>query len=83
MLYSDAYDHRCYVRGLANQGFNGLLWDPELRDAKSVEDLYRRLETALFSADTVIDSWFIKNPPWHQVDREKTIAANSCLNARR
>lgn len=71
VLYSDAYDHRCYVRGLANQGFNGLLWDPELRDAKSVEDLYRRLETTLFSADTVIDSWFIKNPPWHQVDREK------------
>jgi alpha-D-xyloside xylohydrolase len=71
VLYSDSYDHHCYVRGLANQGFNGLLWEPELRDAHSVEDLYRRLETTLFSADTVIDSWFIKNPPWLQVDRER------------
>jgi alpha-D-xyloside xylohydrolase len=71
VLYSDSYDHRCYVRGLVNEGFSGLLWTPELRDAKSIEDMYRRLETVVFSADTVINSWYIKNPPWYQVDRAK------------
>jgi len=71
VLYSDSYDARCYVRGLANAGFSGLLWNPEVRNADSVEDFYRRLEVAIFSHDAVIDSWFIPNPPWDQVDRKK------------
>jgi alpha-D-xyloside xylohydrolase len=71
VIYSDSYDPHCYVRGMANQGFNGLLWGPEVRDAASVEDLYRRTETVIFSADAVINSWFIKNPPWDQVSRAK------------
>ena len=71
VLYSDSYDPHCYVRGVANEGFNGLLWTPEVRDAASVEDLYRRTETVIFSADAVINSWFIKNPPWDQVSRAK------------
>jgi alpha-D-xyloside xylohydrolase len=71
VLYSDSYDARCYVRGLANAGFSGLLWNPEVRIADSVEDFYRRLEVAIFSHDAVIDSWFIPNPPWEQVNRKK------------
>ncbi|HEY2082649.1 MAG TPA: TIM-barrel domain-containing protein, partial [Verrucomicrobiae bacterium] len=71
VLYSDSYDARCYVRGLANAGFSGLLWDPEVRIADSVEDFYRRLEVAIFSHDAVIDSWYIPNPPWDQVNRKK------------
>lgn len=70
-VYSDSYDARCYARGLINAGFSGLLWNPEVRTAASVEDFYRRLEVAIFSHDTVIDSWFIPNPPWDQVDRKK------------
>jgi alpha-D-xyloside xylohydrolase len=71
VIYSDSYDARCYVRGLANAGFSGLLWDPEVRIADSVEDFYRRLEVAIFSHDAVIDSWYIPNPPWDQVNRKK------------
>lgn len=71
VIYSDSYDARCYVRGLANSGFSGLLWDPEVRNADSLEDFYRRLEVAIFSHDAVIDSWFIPNPPWDQVNRKK------------
>lgn len=71
-VYSDSYDHRCYVRGLANEGFSGLLWVPEVRDAISIEDLYRRIETAVFSADTVINCWYMKNPPWEQIDKDKS-----------
>ncbi len=71
VLYSDTYDARCYVRGVVNEGFNGLLWTPEVRVASSEEDFYRRIEAVMFSADAVIDSWFIKNPPWDQLDRGK------------
>jgi alpha-D-xyloside xylohydrolase len=71
VVYSDSYDPRSYVRGLVNAGFSGLLWDPEVRAAASVQDFYRRLEVAIFSHYAVIDSWFIPNPPWDQVDRKK------------
>jgi alpha-D-xyloside xylohydrolase len=71
-VYSDSYDHRCYVRGLVNEGFTGLLWVPEVRDAESIEDLYRRIETAIFSPDTVINCWYMKNPPWDQIDKDKS-----------
>jgi alpha-D-xyloside xylohydrolase len=71
VLYSDSYNPHCYVRGVVNQGFNGLLWTPEVRDANSIEDLYRRIETVIFSSDAVINSWYIKNPPWDQINRDK------------
>lgn len=71
VLYSDSYDHRCYVRGLVNEGFDGLLWTPEVRIADSLDDFYRRIETVIFSPDAVINSWFIRNPPWDQINRDK------------
>jgi len=71
VLYSDSYDARCYVRGVVNAGFSGLLWVPEVRNADSVEDFYRRLEVVIFSHDAMIDSWFIPDPPWDQVNRGK------------
>jgi alpha-D-xyloside xylohydrolase len=71
VIYSDSYDHRCYVRGLVNEGFSGLLWTPEVRDADSIEDLYRRVETVIFSPEALINCWYIKNPPWQQIDKDK------------
>lgn len=71
VLYSDSYDPRCYIRAVVNESFCGLLWTPEVRSAESVEDFYRRVETMIFSADAVINAWFIRNPPWDQVDRDK------------
>lgn len=76
-LYSDEYDHRCYVRGLAVQGFSGLLWGPEVRDSSSVEDFCRRLQTELFAAQTIVDCWYMKNPPWVNIDREKNNAGET------
>jgi len=71
-IYSDSYDHRCFVRGLVNEGFTGLLWVPEVRHADSVEDLYRRVETVIFSPQALINCWYMKNPPWLQIDRDKS-----------
>ena len=34
VLYSDLYDHRQFIRALVNSSFSGLLWCPEVRDAR-------------------------------------------------
>lgn len=70
-LYSDAYDHRDYVRAIATSGFAGTLWCPEVREAQSLEEFYRRLETCVFSAVTQVDCWYLKNPPWKQIDKDR------------
>ncbi len=74
VLYSDLYDHREFVRGVVNMGFSGLLWTPELRNAVSTEDLIRRLQSVVLSPLALINGWYIKNPPWKQVDRAKNNA---------
>jgi alpha-D-xyloside xylohydrolase len=71
VLYSDLYDHRQFVRALVNSSFSGLLWCPEVRDAKNEEDLIRRLQTVVFSPLAMINGWYIPNPPWKQLDRKK------------
>ena len=72
VIYSDSYDHGCYIRGLVNQGFCGLLWVPEVRDSGSLEELYRRVETVVFAPQTLINPWYMKLPPWLQINAEKS-----------
>jgi len=74
VLYSDLYGHRDFVRALVNSGFSGLLWCPEVRDASSAEDLIRRLQTVVFSPLAMVNAWYIKNPPWKQIDQKKNNA---------
>ena len=69
-LYSDAYDHRDYVRAVATSGFGGVLWCPEVRDVDSLEELCRRLQTSVFSAVTQVDCWYLKNPVWKQINKD-------------
>jgi alpha-D-xyloside xylohydrolase len=71
VLYSDLYDHRQFIRALVNAGFSGLLWCPEVRDARDEEDLIRRLQSVIFSPLAMVNAWYIRNPPWKQIDREK------------
>ena len=42
-----------------------------MRDADTIEDLYRRIETVIFSPEALINCWYIKNPPWQQIDKDK------------
>jgi alpha-D-xyloside xylohydrolase len=70
VLYSDLYDHRNLIRALVNSGFSGLLWCPEVRDAVSEEDLIRRLQSVVFSPLAMVNAWYIKNPPWKQLNRQ-------------
>jgi alpha-D-xyloside xylohydrolase len=80
VLYSDLYGHREFVRGIVNASFSGLLWCPEVRDAVSEEDLIRRLETVVFSPLAMVNAWYIKNPPWKQIDRDKNNANDLAQN---
>jgi alpha-D-xyloside xylohydrolase len=70
VLYSDLYEHRQFIRALVNAGFSGLLWCPEVRDATCVEDLIRRLQSAVFSPLAMVNGWYIKSPPWKQLNRK-------------
>src|SRR5258708_2843871 len=70
VLYSDLYDHRQFVHGIAQASFSGLLWTPEVRDTSGgVEELVRRLQSAIFSPLAMINAWYLRNPPWKQVNR--------------
>jgi alpha-D-xyloside xylohydrolase len=82
VLYSDLYDHRQFVRALLNASFSGLLWCPEVRDARSEEDYLRRLQTVVFSPLAMINGWYIANPPWKQLDRKKNNANEFSANWR-
>lgn len=70
VLYSDLYNHRQFVRALVNSGFSGLLWCPEVRDATSQDDLIRRLQSVIFSPLAMVNGWYIKSPPWRQLNRK-------------
>lgn len=69
-LYSDLYDHAAFIRAVGKAGLSGLLWTPEVRDAASPEELVRRLQSAVLSPVALVNAWYIRNPPWKQVDRE-------------
>ena len=73
VLYSDLYDHKEFIRGLANSGFSGLLWAPELRDAKSKNELLRRLQTTVFSVQCLINAWYCEQVPWKEFDCEAEV----------
>lgn len=71
VLYSDAYDHRMFVRAILTSGFCGLLWEPELRVANSVPEMYRRIQTMVCSPQAVVNAWFMPHPTWHQIEEAK------------
>lgn len=74
VLYSDLYDHREFVHAIPQASFSGLLWTPEVRDAATPEELVRRLQAVVFSPLAMINAWYLKHPPWKQVNRRANAA---------
>ena len=66
VLYSDLYDHADFIRGCATAGFSGVLWTPEVRDAKTGEEFVRRLQSNVFSVQCLINAWYCEEMPWLQ-----------------
>ena len=71
VLYSDTYDHRQYIQALCNSAFGGLLWCPEVREARSAADFFHRLHTVLLSPQAMVNAWYLQYAPWLQFDRGK------------
>jgi alpha-D-xyloside xylohydrolase len=82
VLYSDTYDHDQYIRLIANSGFAGMNWSPEVRESNSIKDFMRRSQTAVLSAQTLYNSWYLQNPPWLQINIKKNNAGELMDNAR-
>ena len=70
-MYSDTYDHHQYIGMIATAGFSGMLWSPEVRESSSITDLMRRSQSAVLSAQTLFNSWYLRNPPWLQINIDK------------
>lgn len=73
VLYSDLYDHRDFIRGVAQSSFSGILWTPEVRDAKDKEELLRRLQAVVFSPQCLINAWYCERVPWADLDCEDEV----------
>jgi alpha-D-xyloside xylohydrolase len=81
VLYSDLYDHGQFVHAVAQASFSGLLWTPEVRDASGGPDeLVRRLQAVAFSPLAMVNAWYLKNPPWKQVNRAANNAGQFAEN---
>lgn len=81
-LYSDTYDHDEYIRMIVNSGFAGMIWSPEVRESGSIKDFMRRSQTAVLSAQTLYNSWYLQNPPWLQINVEKNNRGELMDNAK-
>lgn len=73
-LYSDTYDRKQYAEMVANSGFTGLLWSPELRESHSEMELVRRLQLVLMSSQAVVNGWYLNMPPWLQYEVKQNVA---------
>ena len=63
-LYSDLYGHRDFITGVVNASFSGLLWSPEVRHAESRDDLLRRIQTVIFSPQSLVNAFYLPEMPW-------------------
>ncbi len=73
VLYSDLYDLPDFIRGVVNSGFSGILWTPEVRDAKTKNEFIRRLQANVFSCQCIINAWYCEDLPWKDLDCEKEV----------
>jgi alpha-D-xyloside xylohydrolase len=73
-LYSDAYGFDQYLRQLVNASFCGLLWSPEVRRARTFEELANRVAMSAFAPQMCLNIWYAPNPIWLQYDGEKNKA---------
>ena len=74
VLYSDLYELKDFIRGVATASFSGLLWTPEVRDATTTEELIRRVQAVALSPQALINAWYIPLPPWQQINLTKNLA---------
>lgn len=81
VIYSDYYGHKGYVTALVNSSMAGLLWTPEIRNARSGEEWIRRFQTVCFSPLMMLNAWSSGKKPWSFP--EVTDMARDVINLRK
>ena len=64
VIYDDYYSHPEFITALANSGFIGVLWTPEVRSSKTGEEWLRRMQSVCFSPLAMLNAWADGTKPW-------------------
>jgi alpha-glucosidase (family GH31 glycosyl hydrolase) len=64
VIYNDYYNHQDFITALANSGYAGVLWTPEVRASKTGEEWLRRFQSVIFSPMAMINAWSSGTQPW-------------------
>jgi alpha-glucosidase (family GH31 glycosyl hydrolase) len=64
VLYSDSYNHAEYIAGISSASLSGVLWCPEVRQARSAAEWLARIQTVCFSPLAMLDAWESGTKPW-------------------
>jgi len=64
VLYSDSYNHAEYIAGISSASLAGVLWCPEVRQARSPGEWLARIQTVCFSPLAMLDAWESGTKPW-------------------
>jgi hypothetical protein len=67
VIYSDSYDFNEYVTAVANSGFAGVLWSPEVRGGNAI-NMLRRTQAVCFSPLALYNGWASKEKLWTHAD---------------
>jgi alpha-D-xyloside xylohydrolase len=79
VIYNDYYEHKDFITALANSGFAGVLWTPEVRSSDSAEEWLRRFQSNVFSPMAMINAWASGTKPWSFTEVEKDIKEYALL----
>lgn len=64
VIYNDNYDFGEYITAVANSGFAGVLWSPEVRGSNNGEDMLRRVQAVCFSPLALYNGWASAQKLW-------------------
>ena len=64
VLYSDSYTHSQYITGISAASLSGILWTPEVRQAKNGSEWLNRFQTVCFSPLAMLNAWESGEKPW-------------------
>jgi len=82
VIYNDNYDFNDYITAVANSGFVGVLWSPEVRGGNSGEDMLRRTQAVCFSPLALYNGWASEQKLWTHAAVKDDIRAAIVLRLR-
>jgi len=80
-IYNDNYDFSDYITAVANASFAGVLWSPEVRGGRDLEQL-RRIQAVCFSPLALFNGWNTPNKLWDSKQYSPDIRAAILLRMR-